>query len=224
MSIQDAKVKCSAKSKRSGVKCKNAAVTDSDKCRIHGGKSPKGMASPHFKSGQFSKLDYLPKKLAGRIEKIYGDQLVNLEQSIEIQKTLETRYLEKLGSTESTEAWVKLKKAVSEYNEASHDPDQAKRITGQAKAFGMINFIVNEGLSESFLHRDIQAIHESQRKITETLSRCRKEKQEIYTQEELNQILEIYLRAVRNNVADRGTLTNIQKDIESNVREIETVQ
>lgn len=45
---------CGAKSKRSGLPCKNPAVTYSKRCRMHGAHSWSGMAHPNFKHGFYS--------------------------------------------------------------------------------------------------------------------------------------------------------------------------
>lgn len=48
-------MQCKAKSKRSGERCKRAAMIGRDVCAMHGGKSPRGMDSPHTKTGRYSK-------------------------------------------------------------------------------------------------------------------------------------------------------------------------
>lgn len=48
-------MQCKAKSKRSGDRCKRAAMIGKEVCMIHGGKSPRGMDSPHTKTGRYSK-------------------------------------------------------------------------------------------------------------------------------------------------------------------------
>lgn len=48
--------RCGAKSKRSGLPCKNPAMPNG-RCRIHGGMSPgapKGAANGNYKSGRFT--------------------------------------------------------------------------------------------------------------------------------------------------------------------------
>ncbi len=48
--------RCTAKSKRSGVCCKNPAVRGWKVCRMHGarGGSPRGPSSPSYKHGRYS--------------------------------------------------------------------------------------------------------------------------------------------------------------------------
>lgn len=46
---------CAARSKRSGVRCKNYAVRGRETCRMHGGKSKRGMEHPAYTHGAYSK-------------------------------------------------------------------------------------------------------------------------------------------------------------------------
>jgi hypothetical protein len=59
---------CAARSKRTGLRCLAPAVTGSACCRLHGGRTPRGLASPHTKSGLYSKA--MPRGLKERYEHI----------------------------------------------------------------------------------------------------------------------------------------------------------
>lgn len=54
MAFKDAK-RCKAKSKRTGQPCRNPARLERAVCRHHGGNTPAGFSSPHFKTGKHSK-------------------------------------------------------------------------------------------------------------------------------------------------------------------------
>ena len=45
---------CGART-RSGAPCKNLALYPAGRCRMHGGKSLRGLASPRYKHGKYSK-------------------------------------------------------------------------------------------------------------------------------------------------------------------------
>lgn len=47
---------CTAKSKRSGEQCKNHAIIGRKQCKFHGGKTPRGAASPNWKDGRYSRF------------------------------------------------------------------------------------------------------------------------------------------------------------------------
>jgi hypothetical protein len=180
------------------------------KCGIHGAKTPKGEASPHFKTGQHSKYSYLPANVRERVELMAGDAIENLERMLNTQAALETRAHERLGTGESSEAWLRLRQAVREYDGADFMAEEPQALV-RAKAMGMIRFIVDGGLSDAYAVRDIQSIHETQRKTTETLTKCRKDIQETYTLTQWEMFMSIVMRVIKNNV-DRTTLAKLQRD------------
>lgn len=74
-------VQCQANSKQSGEQCKRSAVPGRAVCSMHGGKTPVGMASPHFKHGRHSK--YLPISLAKKYHEAQDDPvLLGLREEI----------------------------------------------------------------------------------------------------------------------------------------------
>ncbi len=205
---------CTAKSKQSGERCKRQPSIGLDVCAMHGGKSRKGMASPTFKDGKHSKYLYLPKQLIARTEEITTDAMENIVDSLAIQKALETQLLEKLGTGESGEAWIKLGQSVKDY-EAAQALAKNKQALARANAFRVIRSTVEGGLSEAFLRRDIQSIQESQRKLTESLTKCRKEIQETYTQEQWNIMLNLILLSIQKHVKDAATIQNITDELDA---------
>jgi hypothetical protein len=50
-----AAARCKARSKQTGERCKAWAAPGREVCRHHGGKTPRGLASPSFKHGLYSK-------------------------------------------------------------------------------------------------------------------------------------------------------------------------
>ena len=68
---------CTANCKRTGQACRNRPVRGRTVCRMHGGKTPRGIAHPSFKSGRYSKD--LPTNLAARYEEsLKSDSLKSL--------------------------------------------------------------------------------------------------------------------------------------------------
>jgi hypothetical protein len=195
---------CGAKSKRSGVKCRNSAMPNG-KCRMHGGKSLAGAAAPGFKDGKHSKYQYLPPVLTARAEELTGDALDNLEESIKIQRSIETQLLEKLGTGESPDAWNALGKILDA------DPEQMP----PAAKLQAIRTIVDGALGELSLQQRIQSIHDTQRKLTETLSKVRKEAQETYTQEQWNAMLHVVLLAAKKAITEPNALNRFITELDA---------
>ena len=47
--------RCTAHSKQTGAPCRQPVVPGRQVCAYHGGKSPRGLASPHWKHGRYSR-------------------------------------------------------------------------------------------------------------------------------------------------------------------------
>lgn len=72
---------CTARSKRSGERCKKPAMRGRTVCRSHGGATPRGIASTNFRHGRWSKD--LPAQLASRYEEARHDpELLSLRDEI----------------------------------------------------------------------------------------------------------------------------------------------
>jgi hypothetical protein len=74
-------MRCTAKSKRSGEQCRRHATRGREVCRMHGGATPRGMASPHWRGRGYSKD--LPTRLYERWEAGLNDpKLLELHSEI----------------------------------------------------------------------------------------------------------------------------------------------
>jgi hypothetical protein len=62
---------CTATSKRSGQRCRKSAMRGRTVCLAHGGRTPRGAASPHFKTGRYSRS--LPGHLVAAYERALAD-------------------------------------------------------------------------------------------------------------------------------------------------------
>jgi hypothetical protein len=72
---------CEATSKRSGERCRKHAMRGRNVCLAHGGKTPRGAASPHFKTGRYSRS--LPGRLVAAYEEALSDpRLLSLRDDI----------------------------------------------------------------------------------------------------------------------------------------------
>jgi hypothetical protein len=117
--MQEAATLCGAKT-RSGEPCKQAPMPNG-RCRMHGGKSLRGMESPNLKHGRYSRyapagklgerytrhladLDYLSLShemalITARIEELVGAGMEDPKDRNEIRKLVEAR--RKLAETEA---------------------------------------------------------------------------------------------------------------------------
>lgn len=117
---------CNAKSKSTGERCKNPAIKGSTKCRSHGGLTPKGEASPHFKHGKFS--EYLPQRLLKIYNDVQADDEANiLNRNIRLRETFIRERLAMIDDVpDSAETWTKLRHEIGELNKAYRNHDEGK--------------------------------------------------------------------------------------------------
>lgn len=101
---------CGAKRKGGKGVCQtHKGLGENGRCRMHGGTTPRGIASPNFKHGRWSQ--YLPTGIAGKYQEAAADQaLMHIRQDVALVDAMLTSYTETL----------KTKKAVT--------PGQEKRI------------------------------------------------------------------------------------------------
>ncbi len=62
---------CGAKTRR-GSPCQRRPARGRNRCKLHGGATPRGIGSPHFKTGKYSR--YLPDRLISDYHKISRDE------------------------------------------------------------------------------------------------------------------------------------------------------
>lgn len=175
------------------------------------------------------KSEYLPDVVYARFDSLNGSVLDNLEESIKMQQALETSIIERLDSGESALAWDKLAEYLASvsliddgFSDQATAEDEAdslrRRVVQLEAAIDAARRLVLEG-SKSFavqsqIRKELQAAHEAQRKLTETLTKCRKEMQETYTEEQWNVLLLAVLTSLKRHV-DNHQLTAVVKDFDS---------
>jgi len=82
---------CGAKT-RKGEPCKNNPMQNG-RCRMHGGLSPKGIESPHYNHGRYSK--YAPESLQGKIADLGEYNLLDLADELQTQRALISEYIDR---------------------------------------------------------------------------------------------------------------------------------
>ncbi len=103
---------CGAKT-RQGNPCQLPPARGRTRCRLHGGATPRGRASPHFKTGKYS--SFLPDRLIGRYEE--GQAAADLRSLRSEIALLQVRIIELLGqlkdaSPENKPIWDMIGKAI----------------------------------------------------------------------------------------------------------------
>jgi hypothetical protein len=193
-------------------------VNSNGRCRLHGGLTPTGPALPQFKNGLHSKYAYLPDSLTARIDPLGLNVIENLEGAVQIQAALETRLHEEFNEGCSLERWREVNDIITlfEKQEAEENNPSPRECLESVSA--LIKQGLNESRHEELLAERLRLSHDSQRKLSESVSKIRKEMQETYTQEQWNVMNNILLNIIREELqqVDNGrTLGRIAQRIAS---------
>ena len=111
---------CGAKTRR-GTACKQPAKING-RCRYHGGLTPKGVMSPHYKHGRYSK--YMPKGMLEEYERgLHDPELLVLVDQVALIDSRVTGLLQRLSTRESGRAWKELQRLWKDFDLAMRKGD-----------------------------------------------------------------------------------------------------
>ena len=217
--------RCNARRVRKRGYCTVTVVMPNGRCRAHGGATPKIMSIV----ARSHKSEYLPKQIYARFEGLNGTVLDNLEESIKMQQALETSIIERLDTGESALSWQQLQETFSSVSMVDDgmpdDPSPEEELAALSRRVAQLEGVIESSRrillqgARSFavqtqIRKELQAAHEAQRKLTETLTKCRKEMQETYTEEQWNMLLLAILTSLKKHV-DTTALTAVVRDFDS---------
>ena len=128
---------CTAKTKTTGQRCKAPAVTGSTKCRMHGGKTPRGVDSPHLKTGLYSK--YLPAQIGDKVQTFLEADPLELLSELALLRALLAEYISRFDginpSAQDITILADLAERVGKFSERINKMRNDTALTGAEMAF-----------------------------------------------------------------------------------------
>lgn len=197
---------CAAK-KTNGEPCKAQAVRGKRVCRVHGGMTPSGIASPHYKDGRYSAA-LRNVRFAARYETARRDsRLLDLSDEIALLDARIGDLVAALGTGES--AWGDLLTAYGRLRSAMNRKD-TPAITS---ALADVDRLITQGADEAAAWEQIGTVLEQRRKLVESESKRLVQAQQLLTVDQAMLFVNTVLSSVREHVSDTPTLTAIQNDM-----------
>ena len=194
---------CGAK-KRDGSICRMSAMPNG-RCRLHGGKSPAGIASGTFKTGRYSKV--LPARLAGRYAEARDDsELLALKEEIALTDARLQDLLARVDTGESGGLWRDLQGARIAFLAAQRAQDQEAQIT----TITTILDLIRRGHSDYAAWREVGGVLEQRRRLVESERKRLIEMQQTITAEQAMILVQALLASIKEHVTDRAALAAIQ--------------
>jgi hypothetical protein len=196
---------CTAKSKRSGERCRRAATSGRTVCRMHGGKSPSGIASATYKTGRYGRA--VPLRLLERMREALGDdELLSLHDDIALIDVRIADLLSRVDRGESGDVWTALQLAY-----------RGLRAAGQAADLNRINLaltaigdLITRGYADYVSWQAVGAALEQRRKLVESERKRIVALQQTISAAQASALMQALLDSVKANVKDKAALAAIQ--------------
>ena len=176
-------------------------------CYMHGGKTPRGIAAPTYKTGETSRWDkLLPARLASKFEQCVADpKLMSLYREIGLLRAREIQQLEELNASESAATWGKLREAWGGFYRAA----LAGNTSAMHLAIPVISDLIEHGASDADKWAELYKTQEHMRKLTESEAKIRLSAAKVVTLAELYNIMAAFRSVVIREVHDRGQAQNV---------------
>lgn len=181
---------------------------DNGRCRLHGGKTPKGIAAGSFKHGRHSKD--LPARLAQSYQEALQDpNLMALRDDIALIETRLYDLLKRVDSGESGKLWRDSQSAYKDLVKALRAQD-TKEINN---ALFELDLLLQKGVSDYAAWDEVSKTLEQRKRLIESERKRLVESQQMITNDRLMVLIAAITDTIRRHVPDRGTLVSISGDI-----------
>lgn len=175
------------------------------KCYVHGGATPKGIASPNFKTGRYSKAMPAPLQEAYQRSRSDSELLAHADE-IALVDAMIISALPKLETRESGKAWEAIKRSIADLRKAFANEDYGRCLVAVDEMVDIVNERMLYYATEDELRNNI----EQRRKLVESEQKRRVAMQLMVDSDDALSLVTALLQSVRENVSDRDTLSAIQ--------------
>jgi hypothetical protein len=202
------RVQCRATAKHTQAQCRKHAIRGRDVCRLHGGRTPRGPASVHWKGGRYSR--HLPARLAAQYEAAAQDpELTELRSDIALTDARIIDLLQRVDTGEAGAVWRAAKATLRRVQraQARGDPDKMRA------HLDTLQGLIERGAGDYAAWREIGEQIEARRRLCESEHKRMVLLQQCISAEKAMVLLEVVIATIRRHVPDRQALAKIAHDI-----------
>lgn len=199
-------MECGAK-RRNGEPCKAPAMKNG-RCRIHGGKTPSGIASPNYQTGQYSK--HLPTRLAATYKETLEDKkLWELNEKAALVNTRIVELIGKLDTGEAGATWKLMREVYKDLMTAVNGGKSSDVIKGLA----IMGNLIEAGNRDYLAWAEITEQIETYRKLSESERKHQDQMERMISADQVMVMISAITDVIRQNVSDRQALYSISQGI-----------
>jgi hypothetical protein len=202
---------CTARSKRSGERCRGNAMKNAATCRFHGGRqstSAIGALNSNYRSGRYAKwADKLPARYStAYAEALRDPQLLSLAADV---AGVDARLSELAQHVDAGGSWQDVRVAYDQLVSAMRDEDQA----AIRAALLALRDLATGGLNSDRAWREIVKLTERRRRLVQSERRRLLDERLYLSREQAHAFALALLDSVVRHCSDRDTLERIATDI-----------
>jgi hypothetical protein len=189
--------------------------SDNGRCRLHGGQTPKGVASPHYEGA--GKSQYLPDQLGDRMDEFLKDpSIVSVREDLALANVRLTQLMQEVEVGANADRWLKIQEIMPDVIEA-FEKGKTKDLRRLLKK---LETLVNEGAESEERWEDISDWIDTRRTLSQTETKRLKQGTDTLTFEEVRQVLDIITHTV-TSILDRYDLPReAYEDLNEAVRNV----
>lgn len=209
---------CSGTSKRTGKPCKAYAIKGREKCYYHGGKTPRGAASPHTTHGKYSKA--LPQRLFHMLtEELRNPDLLNLTTEIALTDVRLRGLASELGGSSAAELiedvyhlFEDFDNIIGSMNQGKGNPE--RNLEALNRILEKMREVLAIGRDDSKVWRDIERTQDHRRRLIEVEHKRLQSEAETLSMRELALVMRSISEIIMRNVVDESIRENISEELE----------
>jgi hypothetical protein len=203
-------MQCKAFSRRNQAQCRNHAIKGLEVCRMHGGKTPRGPASVHYRDGRYSA--FLPSRMLTAYKDAGIDpELMSLHRDLALLDARIIDVLKRVDTGEAGSIWVQLQAAWARLGQA-----QARgHVETYKLAYDAVGRLVTRGGEDTAAWREIGKLIDQRRKLVEAEQRRLTLASEMISRDQAMAMLGQVVDILRRRIPDRDILNLIAQDMQA---------
>lgn len=200
--------RCGAQ-KKDGTLCQQFPLKGRSRCRLHGGATPQGLASPNLRHGRYSKA--LPARMAAAYQSALEDpELLSTREDIAALLARQEDLLARADTGEAGALWRGVRAAWADL----HRSEAAGKPVDVAAAIATLDRLIKEGVADYQAWDEVLKTVEQVRRLRETERKRLEVLEATVTAEQLTLFVGALTDSLRRHVTDRKVLDAIGRDVE----------
>lgn len=201
---------CGAWIPKRGVVCGAAARKGRERCRHHGGNTPRGPEHPNFKHGRYSKE--LPNGMRERLqEALDDDELTSLRDEIGLITVRIQEVLKEAMKGRPQETWADLEAQMQRARQAQDAGDPYE----MAQALAEMEELIEAGTRQTEAWSELTELIDTRRKLARAEHRRTTELQQMIDAQGALAIVNFIVDSVRRHVSDDKEIESVARDVQT---------